>query len=742
MQNHSDSDLLILDNPDTPQPTPLSPWRILVVDDDEEVHNATRFALSGVHLLGQPLELLHAYSAREAEQLLLCETDIAAILLDVVMESNDAGLRLAERIRHDLGLHDLRIVLRTGQPGYAPEVDVISRYDINDYRTKNELTHDRLLATLTAALRSYQQIHALNTTRQSLRNIIDATRDLLSRGDIRSFAKGVLVQINSLLPMNQGGLIVVRTQDETHATAGMHMLAASGPFQPLIDRPLDALNDREARALIQRAFVEQSYIHGVGAYALFFPGSSYQLVAYLHDSQDEPIEDDDLRHLFCRNVSLCLDHLSLIQRLQHTALYDPLTSLPNRTSFLDTIEQHIGQRDPPEHLAVLDVDHFNTLAGTIGTEMADRVLCALTKRLRAAFSGEPVHLARIAGDSFGLIGPEIYLQPQRMHTLFANPMEVGDLSLPISVTTSIVPLDEHIDSSLAALTAAFTALKLAKQRRRGGTQVYTNDMSREQLARITLMHELRTADYARDFFLAFQPQFRLIDGVLTGFEALLRWRKPDGTLVPPGQFIHIAEYAGMIVRIGAWVFETACRHLRQLLDEGWRDLGVSVNVSVEQLRDPGFLLMLERTLTDTGIKARSVEIEITESMAMQEIELTLDVLERVKGMGIRIALDDFGTGFSSLAYLQRLNIDRLKVDRSFIAEISRSAQSARIAETVAQLGRQMNLEVLAEGVETPDQVARLVQMGYHSVQGFLYAKPIAFAELSNWLTERDKPREH
>ena len=240
--------------------------------------------------------------------------------------------------------------------------------------------------------------------------------------------------------------------------------------------------------------------------------------------------------------------------------------------------------------------------------------------------------------------------------------------------------------------------------------------------RSKLMQALRGAIDRQRLFLVYQPQVSLQNGKVTGVEALIRWRSEDGRLIDPDRFIPIAEHSGMIVTIGEWVLRMACFEQAELARQGFGDVCMAINVSVGQFRHPRFMATLQSALAHSGVNPKQIELEITESMAMEEADMLSKTLEQIKAFGVRVAMDDFGTGFSSLSYLQRLRVDRLKIDRAFITEIATDERAARIPEVVIDLGRKLGLTVLAEGVEQISQVDKLRSLGCDHAQGFYYSR--------------------
>jgi EAL domain-containing protein (putative c-di-GMP-specific phosphodiesterase class I) len=349
--------------------------------------------------------------------------------------------------------------------------------------------------------------------------------------------------------------------------------------------------------------------------------------------------------------------------------------------------------------------------------------------------GAGLTVARIGSDVFCLLGSTKAVNPAAIRTLFDRPFEIDGQDVQVSATLGLVRLAEHDGSGAEALKDADIALKRAKSQRGIGHFYFSRSLGVEIRERVRMMHALRSGFTRGELYLAYQPQVDMESGRAFGAEALLRWKTEDGTLVPPDRFIPIAEHSGLIIDIGEWVLREACAELVRLRAAGHRDFTMSVNVSQAQFRHPHFLDMLRRALADTGAPAQFVELEITESMAMEEPDLLAQMLAQLKQAGVSIAIDDFGTGFSSLSHLQRLQVDRLKIDRAFVTEITGSARGSSIAEMVIQLARNLDLSIIAEGVEDERQAQILRSLGCLAAQGYLYSRPLAPQALREWLAQ-------
>lgn len=727
-------ELVFLDESPAPPPASAgrSAWRVMIVDDDEDVHSTTTFALGNLDIQGRPLAFLHAYSAAQARELLRHERDIAVILLDVVMEQDDAGLHLVRHIRETLRLADVRIILRTGQPGYAPEIDAIRDFDINDYKTKSELTRIKLYTTVTAAIRSYEQIRRIDDSRRGLNRIVEAGTVLMGLHGVRDFAAGALAQAAVLLGgsgQDAAGLVCVQGEAGTAL-----VVAGCGAWQACEGKQLGPDTDPPLPPALARALAERRHVYGEDAVALHLAGKACRTFAALLDVPRRPAElEERLLNVFATHVAVGLDNVELLSHLHDAAFYDTLSKLPNRTRLIEILDAALaGPACAGATLCLVDLDHFAETNDALGHAFGDLLLSAVAARLQNSV-GRHLTVARIGGDIFGVLGDAIQVHPAGILALFQQPFEIEGQTVQVTATLGLVRLAEHDGSGTDALKDADIALKRAKSQQRAGHFYFTRNMGVEIRERVRMMHALRSAFSKHELFLAYQPQIDLATRRPVGAEALLRWKTEDGKLVPPDRFIPIAEYSGLIIDIGEWVLRTACAELVHLRAEGHDNFTMSVNVSQVQFRHPQFLQMLRTALADTGAPPRYIELEITESMAMEEPDTFIEMLAQVKETGVHIAIDDFGTGFSSLSHLQRLRIDRLKIDRAFVTEITGSTRGSSIAEMVIQLGRNLGLSVVAEGVEDEQQASVLQQLGCPLAQGFLFARPMGAGEMSDWL---------
>ncbi len=708
-------------------------WRVMIIDDDPDVHSATMFALGNLEIQNRPLNFLHAYSATEAREILSHETNIAVILLDVVMEQEDAGLTLVNYVRKTLGLHDVRIILRTGQPGYAPEIDAIRDYDINDYKTKSELTRTKLYTTVTSAIRSYEQICAITANQRGLELIVNASTELMSQKGLQNFATGILQQIAILLGRKVEGLICSSGEnDEPNKVDQFTVIAGSHSFISYVEHDIARNENSELREILQQSLDLRSNVFGTKGSVLYFDNVGQRNICVFLQTQINEL-DKRLLDVFCSNVAVGLSNIMLTSKLHKFAYFDPLTGLANRLRLLQTLNETLSAPIKDKSvLSLIDIDHFAETNDALGHQFGDMLLCAVANRLLDHF-GTACHLARVGGDTFALLGNEYLVCPENIARVFHHPFNVDKQDVQLSSTIGLVRLGNYDGGSSDALKDTNIALKRAKSHQRSSYTYFTVDMGVEIRERVRMMHALRAAFENERLFVVYQPQIDMRTGRAVGAEALLRWKTEDGQFVPPDQFIPIAEYSGLIVDIGEWVLRSACFELMELHALGFTDFKMAVNVSQAQFSHPLFLQSLERALNDTQAPAQCVELEITESMAMTDPELLIQTLQHIKRLGAQVSIDDFGTGFSSLSHLQKLNVDKLKIDRAFVNEISDKSGEGSIAKMIVQLSQSLNIKVIAEGVETEHQADTLLSFGCHLAQGYLYSRPLAKADLRAWI---------
>lgn len=709
-------------------------WRVLIVDSDPDVHAAFRLALEGRSLFGRPLVFLYARSATQARNLLRRERDLAVIVLDAVTHGAGAGLDLVDFIRYTAGLRNSRIVLRTGRPGQEPDLDTLLRYDINDCRAKTELTPDRLLAIVVTAVRSYAQLCAIEGNRRSLELMVRSSASLLEETNLHAFARGVITQLASLLGVAGEGLVCTQG---THLTEPLRVLAAMGSFAPLAGQPMAAALASHGLRLLRQALKTRRNLYGAqrGVALYIGRGDEQDMAVFIDAPVSHGTPDRQLLEVFCANLRTLLHNRGLLERLHQSAYYDPLVNLPNRAHFVEKVDECVWRGTHGHVLALVDIDDFSATNDVMGHRFGDRLLEAMARRLAGALPAG-VLLARVGTDTFGILGPATAVKLTQLLDCARQPLTVDGVPHKVSLTCGYVHLPHRRQAGTDLVKDATIALQRAKRSHRGQLLEYSEQMGMEARDRAMLLSDLRAAIGGPQLFLVYQPQVDLESHALVGLEALLRWRRHDGSFVAPDRFIPVAEHSGLIVPLGQWVLATACRTMRELLDAGKAPPRMAVNVSTVQLQDPGFVQTVSHALSAHGLQGGQLELEITESVAVLPTRLLQSALAALRAMGVTIAIDDFGTGYSSLSYLERLPLDRIKIDRSFVRQLGES-QEARIAEMVAQLGRKLGLRVLAEGIEDASTWQALRAMGCQEGQGYHIARPMEQHALQHWLALRE-----
>jgi diguanylate cyclase (GGDEF)-like protein/PAS domain S-box-containing protein len=426
------------------------------------------------------------------------------------------------------------------------------------------------------------------------------------------------------------------------------------------------------------------------------------------------------------------------ERVRFLAYYDALTGLPNRTLFRDRMSKALaGARRQKHKMAFLflDLDRFKDINDSLGHSVGDLLLQEVAERLKAWGRAQDT-IARVGGDEFLIMlthvndSSDAAVAAERLMDTMCRPFAIQGHSLTISCSVGISVFPEHGADGEALVKNADAAMYNAKANGRNNLRFFTSDMSAQVLERITLENSLRSAMGKDELFLAYQPQMEIATGRITGLEALLRWRNPHLGLVSPDRFIPIAENSGLIVPLGEWVLRTACRQAREWQTAGLPRVSMAVNVSAVQFRQEGFCDLVKKVLSDTGLDPQFLELELTESLLLANAEAMVSVVKDLKALGITVAIDDFGTGYSSFSYLKRFQLNKFKIDRSFIRDVAVNPEDATITSAIISMAKSLKLKVIAEGVETEAQMQFLRDHQCDEIQGFYFSKPLSVEEVS------------
>lgn len=568
-------------------------------------------------------------------------------------------------------------------------------------------------------LRAHAALNALRDSEERVRLLLDSTSEAIFGVDTNGiciFANPSCVRM--LGYASEGDLVGNRIHDLIH-----HTYTDGRPY------PIEECAVRKA-TLSGRPAHNKDEVHWRA------DGSSFPVEYWSHPM----LKDGELIGAVVAFIDIT-EQKRAEAELNRLAYYDTLTGLPNRALFNDRL--HHALADARRHkrfvaLMLLDLDHFKVINDTMGHETGDRLLHEIGARLQQSVrEGDTV--SRLGGDEFALVFPDIgeirhvAQLAQNVLAQFATPVVIDgrEIFSEGSIGVALYPNDTEDADSL--LRFADSAMYHAKESGRNNFQFYSREMTASVQLRLQMETDLRRALERGEFFLNYQPQVNSQSGLVAGAEALLRWHDSDGNLVPPARFIPLAEDTGMIVPIGKWVLETACAQLKAWREAGHQNLIISVNVASRQFRDPQFPDMVGQAISSAGIPPHALELEITESILLEHSEATTQTLDRLKNIGVTLAIDDFGTGYSSLAYLKRFPIDRLKIDQSFVRDIAEDSEDLAIVRAIIAMSRALYLDVIAEGVETAEQLALLQREGCADCQGYYFSPPLDAESFAHWL---------
>ncbi len=439
---------------------------------------------------------------------------------------------------------------------------------------------------------------------------------------------------------------------------------------------------------------------------------------------------------------------SLEDQLTHQALHDPLTKIANRALFKNRVDHaltKLARSNTTLAVLFLDLDNFKAINDSLGHAAGDKLLVCVAERLQDCLRDADT-AARLGGDEFAVL-VEAMLRPdeavviaERILSVFCQPFVIDGKEIFVGTSIGIAPSSRGALVSEELLRNADLAMYLAKSQGKGKYVEFEAKMHEALMERIELEDDLRRGIDEREFIIHYQPILDLTSNKMVGMEALVRWMHPRLGLLAPLKFIPMAEETNLIVPLGEWILAEACRQVQTWREgtNGVKDVSVTVNISIRQFQQKELVEMVSRSLKDSGLPAKYLILEITESFMMQDTEATIAKLHELKKLGVRLAIDDFGTGYSSLSYLQRFPIDILKIDKSFIDKLGQGREGNAVARAIIMMGDSLNLKTIAEGIEHPEQISELQLLGCESGQGYHFAKPLSVGDMDNFLLDRLK----
>ncbi len=853
-------------------------WTLLVVDDEEILHSLTRMVFKDFRFQQQSMTILSAYSGQQARQLIQEYPNIQVILLDVIMETDDAGLAFVEYVRNELKNRFVRIILRTGQAGSFPEQQVMLNYDINDYREKSDLTAPKLITTVTAALRGYQDLKSIEqlvTSNDHLeQRVRERTRSLQSTSEqlqkeieerleaeteLRQTQERLLAIINNsttlislknaagrylllnaqfckilnkdiediynktdedIFPSSLAHIIQDHDQQVLQAGTSMqfeekipheesehHYISIRFPLfnaqgkayrvcsicTDITERRCNEENMRKLASAVEQTadmvmictydgiieYVNPSFEHISGYHKEHILGQKPSILKsdkqgdafysslwstilrgdifneifinkkcngelYYEEKTITPLKDsqNNITHF----VSTGKDVTERIRKEEHIhflAHHDPLTQLPNRTLLQNHLKQMLARmryENSALSILFLDLDRFKIINDSLGHDMGDELLKQIAQRLLTCISEEDL-VARLGGDEFAIVlnhlnnKEKITSIAQNILTQLAQPFYCQRHELFVGTSIGISRFPDDGEDTFGLLKKADVAMYRAKSMGGNTCRFYSKEDDERALERFQLENDLRQALKHEEFILYYQPQMDLHTGDLTGLEALIRWQHPQLGLLSPNHFISLLEETGMIIDVGEWVLKTVCHQIHHWQQRHLSVPRIAVNLSTRQFQHQALLEFIAQTLQETGLDGNHLELEVTESVLIGDIDYASDKLQALHKMGIKLAIDDFGTGYSSMRYLRRLPFDTLKIDREFIKDIPDNPDDKAITSAIIHLAHDLDLNVIAEGVENLEQLRFLQQHQCDKIQGFLYSKPLTIVDVQYFMNK-------
>ena len=722
-------------------------WVVLSVEDNQPYQDVLESALQEVSFKGRKIELLRATSAASAATILSKRQDISLILLDIVMETDDAGFYLIDTIRNVIGDELVRIVVLTGQPGVKPHDKAINEYNISEYWNKTDLSADKLKSVVVSNLRTWQISQQLQIARRGLQMIVDASRSLTARQDTSEFAHTVLEEIARVINVpNTGGIVcIVKTGIESLQLAPI--VAASSHFRELIDARLEnvfSIYDEDRKQRVEKAIFEawqtQQHIFENDFTLLFFDTSEHDEKQYLM-LVDSPHALDsnqlNLLQAFAENISSGFVNQALMNKLSQLAYLDTPTGIHNFNWLARELGQQSTYHINNSSLVLFRLLNYDTAEIMAGHDYATKMFKAfclfineqLPKHyLLAVWDRETVAMVFTLDNKPG---------EDKLRAIRNTTMEMDELDIQLQFQVGTMDFKDTQSLSLAeVLVLANTALGKARS---SGVDVYNFDYALiQRLAnRMRILTALKKALTTREaFFLVLQPKVNLATGKPVGFEALLRWRMEDNTLCPPSEFIPIAEASGLSLEISEMVVAKTIEVIQRLQAEGY-SLPVSFNLANSDVVSPIIFNEIHRCIDEQEIDASLLDIEVTETQATEDYTVINPLLRSFIDKGVGVSIDDFGTGYSSLSQLADLAATTIKLDQKFVNDLTaeNKDKALHIVQMIARLAERFAFKLIAEGVETEEQRQLLMDNGYQHAQGYYFAKPMPMDELLDWLAK-------
>ncbi|WP_158307646.1 EAL domain-containing protein [Brumicola nitratireducens] len=561
--------------------------------------------------------------------------------------------------------------------------------------------------------------------------INDTAMSPSSVGSVMDYLGYQLAKMNDVLGLSGSALCVSRAGHLLDKDSNnLYVIGAINAFLPILQNDAATALPKRLAKLVQHCFDSKTHYYSSKDNLMYLNYSGLESLIYFESATALEVSEQKIAETMASQISIGLENVNLYSKLKTTSFNDWLTKLPNRNEFINLISAMKTDLTVRKQLALVDLSHFSDINDGLGQDIGNSLLVAVSKRLVNSFS-DGIQIGRITGDVFGIIGDASFVAPHIINDLFREPFSVSSHALLINVNIGFYEIQANVDA-IYQLRCANVALNHAKKSISKNAAFYSPAMDDETRKRLDIIRNLQHDFECEKLEVWYQPQIDLLTEETVGVEALLRWRDSKGEFISPEVFVPLAEYSGLIVEIGKWVLAESVRRLKVLIAAGYSHIRMAVNVSVLQFRDQSFVNYVKYVIDLHGIPPKLLELEITESVVMDEPEIVIQALNQLKAFGVHIAIDDFGTGFSSMSYIQKLPLDRLKIDRSFVKDIDTN-KDAFIAQAIVNLGKQLGLITIAEGVERKSQASQMLKLGTDEAQGYLFAKPMPFSDLKTYL---------
>lgn len=712
-------------------------YKILSVEDDLDYQEALLNALTTLNYDGKEVEFLTANSSTEAATVIAQNPTISVILLDVIMETDDAGLRLVDTIRDGIGNDLVRIVLLTGQSGLAPVHEVMKLYDIDDYWRKPDLTHEHLQTILLSNLRTWNHLRDMKEARHGMQMLIESSQRLATKRDILAYTQSILEEVSQLLNIKKGGIVCFSNTADQDIEQAL-IVAASGELSHYSHQLLgNVLDDKSLIASISEACRAKHHIFVEGYSILFFANKELEeKVCILLVQLDRKLAPNELNLLqvMCENINVGFRNVVLHSKLTELAYYDPISGIHNKNWLSREIRNMSSVDLPCAKLLMLHVEDLVHTETVFGSKFVDQLIQAFYSHLCNHFT-DTINIALIERDTLAVI---VYAShgydEESLESIIHASLNIENVIHTVDIIVGSIELAQfkHYEAE-QIISAGESALEQA--RRKGlSFLVYSEALASAIIERYALLTDLREAVVTDQIEVYLQPKVSLENGQLVGFEALARWQHHSGIFIPPDQFIVLAESCGLIGRLDRNIMRRSCLALKYLMEQGV-SVPISVNVTGGEVVRPDYFEHLAALFHELKVDSRLIELEITETQLIEEKATICKQLKILKSNGMKVNIDDFGTGYSSLAYLSTLAVSTLKVDHGFVWRMEDSAKDWQILKMIIDLGKALGLTVIAEGIETVAQRTQLTELGCEQGQGYLFSRPMPVDKVVEWAEE-------